>query len=225
MCVNGKCINIVSVLFYVILLSLASQGCSTGVQEQIAKAPEAKGVVATAPSYAIGDYWKYSETLHTVVDAGNDKVKMSISGRMRCAENCKEVQVTMNRNLTWEKIQCYDGRALPACNGWIGLKFLDFPLWVGKRWYFVATYPNVSTGQLNTYRNEMQVSSYEDVTIPAGTFKAFKIRQRVMNMDYRYAEWNLWAYRWYAPEVGNFVQKELYNGSVEDQLQSYKRQK
>jgi hypothetical protein len=64
-----------------------------------------------------------------------------------------------------------------------------FPLYVGKSWHH----------WYGPILYELKVVSVENVTTPAGTFKAFKIESRV-GTGYH----NKW-YHWYSPDVKRFV--------------------
>lgn len=83
-------------------------------------------------------------------------------------------------------------------NPLVGQKWLDFPLSVGKTWETRFT----STG--GSYINYFTVLSYEEVTVPAGTFKAFKIQEHQMAARGSYGV----RYFWYAPEVGYYVKRQ-----------------
>jgi hypothetical protein len=52
----------------------------------------------------------------------------------------------------------------------------DWPLTVGKSFRRDYRMVNHVTKQSNDIRSTMTVESFEDVTVPAGTFKAFKVR-------------------------------------------------
>lgn len=52
----------------------------------------------------------------------------------------------------------------------------SWPLWVGKSWMATHTYYDRVLGRRwNPIRAWWQVAAYEDVTVPAGTFKAFRL--------------------------------------------------
>ena len=87
----------------------------------------------------------------------------------------------------------------------------SWPLWVGKSWSVTATGESAQRiTQLGYYR---RVTAYEDVTVPAGTFKAFRIETLPgMGVDS--------AYRltlWYAPSV-SYVVKSVSSTSSSAQI-------
>ena len=47
---------------------------------------------------------------------------------------------------------------------------------VGKRWSNAFTYRNLGNQKTGFVSEEVKVLSYEDITVPAGTFKAYKVR-------------------------------------------------
>jgi hypothetical protein len=88
-----------------------------------------------------------------------------------------------------------DGRKLiPMTN--YSLSF-DFPLYVGKRWE-KTIYGKDSGAAPRTYLYQYSVQSFENITVPAGTFKAFKVE--LNQLDYA-INGKLTMYIWVSPEV------------------------
>ena len=78
---------------------------------------------------------------------------------------------------------------------------LSFPLVVGKRWsrpYKVTMLGGRKTFAMDT---TWKVEAFEDVTVPAGTFRTFKV-------SYSDSVGNENTY-WFAPELGIYVKQEL----------------
>jgi hypothetical protein len=76
----------------------------------------------------------------------------------------------------------------------------QWPLEVGKSWqrnFRVTIHASKQTVQVN---DTQTVEAYEDVTVPAGTFKAFKLRTIGPNND---------DVTWFSPELGIFVKQSL----------------
>jgi hypothetical protein len=77
---------------------------------------------------------------------------------------------------------------------------LDWPLFVGKSWTATYTYNNrlqgMSVGPIHV---QFKVTAYEDITVPAGTWKAFKLESETSN--------NVVSTLWYVPEINLFVKK------------------
>lgn len=78
--------------------------------------------------------------------------------------------------------------------------FFAWPLQVGKLWAWTYAFQDYQRGRrAPRVRTAWQVESFEDVTVPAGTFKAFKLSGRS-----NAASWTLW----YAPEL-RLIVKEM----------------
>ena len=88
-------------------------------------------------------------------------------------------------------------------------KFLDFPLFVGKKWdfSFYARPAGDPTLVERKFYNDMEVVGYEEVVVPAGKFKAFKIKQTQTMMGGPRI-WEGIRYHWYSPEVGFFIKSK-----------------
>jgi hypothetical protein len=96
------------------------------------------------------------------------------------------------------------GRQEKAVFAWRSV--LDFPMFVGKKWSNI-TYGKPARGQYEvTYTNEFNIEGVEDITIPAGTFKCYKIRLKQTNMSVRHESG--WVLYWYSPEVKIWIKRE-----------------
>jgi hypothetical protein len=76
------------------------------------------------------------------------------------------------------------------------MKMLDWPLQVGKAWSQDITIEN-TIGNRGTVKTKVEVVAYESVTVPAGTFMAYKI---VVSMNGTQT-----LQHWYAPEIRNWI--------------------
>jgi hypothetical protein len=76
----------------------------------------------------------------------------------------------------------------------------SWPLYVNKSWTATFTFNNrvqgMTVGPLNV---QYRVTAFEDVTVPAGTWKAFKIESETSN--------NAFSTIWYAPEIHLMVKR------------------
>ena len=88
----------------------------------------------------------------------------------------------------------------------IGEKWLPFPLTVGKTWKTQVEGPSAERGRITTYNNQFSVLTYEELTVPAGTFKTFKIKHEQENFRSGSRRWGA-RYFWYAPDVGYYVKR------------------
>jgi hypothetical protein len=77
----------------------------------------------------------------------------------------------------------------------------DWPLEVGKTWTKKYTVTNHATKQTIPFETTQKVEAYEDVTVPAGKFKAFKVTtiDTLGNQNVN----------WFSPELGIFVKTSL----------------
>jgi hypothetical protein len=70
----------------------------------------------------------------------------------------------------------------------------SWPLYVAKTWTATYTFNNRLQGMtVGPIHVEYRVTAYEDVTVPAGSWKAFKIESETGN--------NVFSTIWYAPDV------------------------
>lgn len=80
-------------------------------------------------------------------------------------------------------------------------RMLDFPLEVGKKWDF--SYRNLDLRA--TFQRWNRVEGWEEVKVPAGTFKALKIRSDGRRLDTGYQFTEIY---WYGPAVKGLVKAE-----------------
>jgi hypothetical protein len=77
----------------------------------------------------------------------------------------------------------------------------EWPLRVGKSWTRQVNLTLHASKQTVPMESKLTVEAYEDVTMPAGTFKAFRVRStdNLGNEDVN----------WYSPELSIFVKQKL----------------
>ncbi len=94
---------------------------------------------------------------------------------------------------------------------------LAWPLKVGKQWNNVYTREKPQEESSSNFDLQVVVAKLEEVTVPAGMFKAFKIEVYYSHTGNLSSEW------WYSPEVEWFVKWIRYGSSPrEERLKSYK---
>ncbi len=75
----------------------------------------------------------------------------------------------------------------------------SWPLWVGKSWTTTFTYyDRVRERKVENASEEYTVQAYEEITVPAGTWKAFKIHTQVGRTS---------TTVWYAPDIKLIVKR------------------
>ena len=96
---------------------------------------------------------------------------------------------------------------------------LTWPLKVGKKWKNVFTMERPQEESSTDFELEVVVAKLEEVTVPAGKFKAFKIEV------YNSRSGKLGSEYWYSPKVKWFVKRISYVGRGsrprEERLKSY----
>jgi len=92
---------------------------------------------------------------------------------------------------------------------------LSFPLEVGKRWSYSSDWLFKAKGSQGTIRSEVAVVGHESITVPAGTFDAFKVVAKgwlggtsPINSQYN-AE--MTTTYWYAPAARAVVKSVTHN--------------
>ncbi|HTO12420.1 MAG TPA: caspase family protein [Candidatus Binatia bacterium] len=169
----------------------------------LAGAAEAQTPRPERPTWQVGDRWVRSDGAWDLVRIEDDQYVFvgSAGGEIRFTKNLAVVKsVRGQRGFTVE----------PPVD-------LQWPLKVGYvatsdvRWITWGCPANC------TRRITLSVDKYETVTVPAGTFKAFKISwtseppnslRQGSNMNHP-AMWSSSIVMWYAPEIGRYVKSEV----------------
>jgi hypothetical protein len=98
------------------------------------------------------------------------------------------------------------------------VKFLVFPLEIGRKWDSKFKFFNKSNSWVVPWQFDAQVTAYEKVKVPAGEFDAFKIEYKGYWNNYGTgASGPLVLTNWYAPSAKNIVKSEYddrYNRTV-----------
>lgn len=186
----------------------------------------ASGPVADAPVFKVGDTWSYggggmkkvveaNESIVTVLEKAPDKPGASLCGEL---SPVKEMISERDRNYTLLRAKTPDGKIIPECGA--GEKWLDFPLSIGKTWSFSSeretTHGGTVKAHIDQFQDKFTVEAFEEVTVPAGTFKAFKIKDYQENRkcsappNPRWT-WTGTRYFWYAPDAKRPVKATEFN--------------
>jgi DUF3108-like len=172
------------------------------------------------PTYSEGDEWTFTNrTIKVVKIDGNVTVMTGIN--VACAACLYHLD--SNNDLTIIKVTTADGSPPDSASiGWLPAgpewKYWSFPLEVNKTWRFSA--PGFYQRAIANYTVDTTVEKYEDVTVKAGTFKAFKVRRewtrRTTSREDKWAE-----YLWFAPDAKISV-KSTSNVTQHWELLSYR---
>lgn len=179
--------------FLVVLCALlALDGC----------APKAAPVahmeaVPDAPRWKPGDYWVFSAKTRSAFALAQRMEVKSVDGEIVLEGNGDPAQkAVLDSDLsvressgTLLKYRVESGKDA----------YIFFPLAVGQSRTFTQSTGTAKGGQ--KYTNTVMVEDAEEITVPAGTFKAFRIRVEKRNET----GWSGVYRLWYAPEVRYFV--------------------
>ncbi|MCO5724314.1 hypothetical protein [Robiginitalea marina] len=80
----------------------------------------------------------------------------------------------------------------------------DWPLEVGKKWKFENSWTS-QDGTKGTQSQDVEVLSFQEETVEAGTFMAYKIQYKGTISNSRGYSADTDEVWWYAPEVKNFI--------------------
>lgn len=166
------------------------------------------GEKCDAPVWVVGDSWKWQtsekkfrETKVVGVDETSYIVESPYDVDKYCYDK-KNLQYVAYINSEGKKVQ----ETYPSS------QHIAFPLFVGKKWSWWAPGRPEGGGLLSrNYHHEYFVMAYENVTVPAGVFKAYKIQYTQTNQSFHSGK----VYRWYSPEVKNYVKLELDKWSMD----------
>ena len=143
--------------------------------------------------------------------------------------SCSGCLVTFDRDLVFRSITRADGKPLEVSNisrGYIpvgdGWRYWDFPLTVGKKWRLSGKgFVNGFNSDVKNYTVDFKVEAYEDVTVTAGTFKAFRISRSWNRYQIQVESTNWSDTVWFAPDVKATVKLARPTGDGVSELVSY----
>ncbi len=107
-------------------------------------------------------------------------------------------------------------------------KRYDFPLYEGKKWSLNYTSYSYSRGQDNDWFVQFVVGGFEDVEVPAGKFRAIKVKVKMTVLGKNYSPSGIYHY-WWSPAAKAIVKEQKEMGELwtkaefmKDELVSYK---
>jgi hypothetical protein len=151
--------------------------------------------VADKPSYMPGDAWLFQQT-STPADA-NTKWSRTI------VEIASGDQIRVrNGNGT---VETYDAAMNFMPQGLTDYTRIlaRYPMKVGDEWPVTRKFENPSTAETGTAK----VAAFEEITVPAGTYKCYRVDVDASLTNRTYKEQRLWK-RWYCPDV-KWIAKEI----------------
>ena len=186
-------------LFLSLFLSLLILISCHGVK--VKPIPNADKIIIKAPKYKVGDEWQYTKGYFEKIIGFSDNYIITTSN---LSKYYKGYRVYRDKNYTSVKILDAQGRSTDAPTG---LKDLDFPLQIGKKWDQTLHLTVIKDGARSTYYNTFKIIAYEEITVKAGTFKAFRIRWRQNQIG---TSWSGHLDMWWSPKVKNFIKRLVY---------------
>jgi hypothetical protein len=170
----------------VLFAGLALVACAAPTRVTPSTEPKPR---AERPTYTLGEKWIRSDGAYELIRIENDRYIFS-AGPGQEIQLTKDLTVARFQRGTW-------------VTEFIPPPVLSWPLEVGKwgtsgvTWHAPTTSGGTGSGGTGSFT--WSVDAYEDVRVPAGTFRAFRISQMMGNNNLKL---------WYAPEVRQFVKVE-----------------
>ncbi|MGI8427148.1 MAG: methane monooxygenase/ammonia monooxygenase subunit B [Actinomycetota bacterium] len=151
----------------------------------------------------------------SVIDGGVTVASRNVksrSGQSRMLRYTQEWNLVSSRNA--------DGSGLDYSPP---LKYFEFPLYPGKSWRQTSRETNVKTGATRDFTLSATVGEWENISVPAGTFRAIKITTQSEIVDSVSGQRSTGTdVSWYAPDIRRSVRSVITSrnmqGDVEDQL-------
>lgn len=174
---------------------------------------------AERPDWKVGDEWVYkvtevndgnkvSEYQHEIEKIDDGKIMIR-----RSEKNAEGVMVsgslnTYNADMNYVTVEGKGVTSTPSSQS------LQWPLQPGKKYPVEFSYVNTENSRKGSTDMKSEVSELQDITVPAGTFKAYKISSQGFwtRRDSEYSGSGKEAQTiWYAPEVKRWVKWETQN--------------
>jgi len=159
-----------------------------------------------APAWNIGDKWTYKRTdgatfTNEIVEIKEDLYIMKASG-------VRDLYAYDKKTINLKYLIEENGRRIRSTS--TARNLFDFPIFIGKKWKDTTT-GIPARGQTEvTFVNDFKIEGTEEITTPAGTFKAYKIHYKQINMSMKNDGWALF---WYTPNAKTWIKREFEKSS------------
>ncbi|OOG50695.1 hypothetical protein B0E49_18400 [Polaromonas sp. C04] len=161
---------------------------------------------AEVPTIKVGDRWKYEQADRRtgVKDSKFDwRITAVTASQIEGTENEGTLLMTPDLSIMESSTSVVSGE----------VKTLSFPLEVGKKWAYKASFANKVTGSKGRWELKATVVAFEKVKVPAGEFDAFKVEYKgFWNSDTTHSNGRLVLANWYAPATRSLVKTEYDDG-------------
>lgn len=181
-----------------------------------------------APSVEVGDKWVYKGRRSPVVEDLVTRIEGDVITVQRTYDQDPSSMQTLTYTLEWNELSGVVASSNRAFKDSPAGTNFSFPLALGMEWKSEIKRSLPTADTLHT--RESKVVAVEEVTVPAGTFKAHKVevktKWRSVNTDPYGNPRAQGAYDqtyWYVPEINRFV-KHFEDGTSRLELIEYVKQ-
>lgn len=171
--------------------------------------PKGREEAALEPRVQIGDRWVLrSEDMNNPKWSNTTERKVLQTSETQMVVSSRNTQSNYTRTLvftpSWNLMQSRepDGKGYDYSPP---LKYFDFPLFSGKKWTAEVEEMPIGGRPIRMHQMSAVVEGWEDVTVPAGTFRALKIVLRVKALEESVVTRNSEDVSWYVPKVKRSV--------------------
>lgn len=175
--------------------------------------------VMEKPTFKMGDWWEFKNKHSTVKCKHWEIVELSGNSLVEACDDYK-MYFKVGDNYQALKVTKNDKAILSYSPSFPGL---DFPLKVGKKWSGKYSGYRADTGGKWDSTVDFQVVAFEDVTVAAGTFKAYRIEyvDKWVSGSFRGSNKSV---GWIAPEVGYYVKLKHEDSIWNHEITGFSRQ-
>jgi hypothetical protein len=171
---------------------------------------------AERPSWNVGDTWEYKLTQRNdgnKISEYEHQIEKIDDGKLMIRRSTKNAEGIKIRGglLTYTADMNYQTVSGKGTTSSPDSQLLNWPIESGKKYSAESTWINTNNAQNGSDDLKVQVSELEDVTVPAGTFKAYKVSAKGFwnRRDSQFSGSGQAAQTiWYAPEIKRWVKWE-----------------
>lgn len=163
-----------------------------------AQSPPPGARVVERPTVKVGDTWQFRQARGTEYTV--KVVHVSDPGDISENSLMPGVRLHSDQHGTVTKLEGHpEALARVDRRLFVGWKFLDFPMWPGKKFSYRVE------GSVAWFSIDVKVLKWEKVAVPAGTFEALRIEACYLNESSRWYGCGMTF--WYVPEAKRFVKR------------------
>lgn len=157
---------------------------------------------AAQPAFKVGDQWEWS-TIDSMTKLETSKTKLTIVDIGDTVRLANDEDTKPSTTWTLDGLFLQDARTGRKVN--YKTPYRPWPLEVGKKWEAQTDWVS-ATGQSGRTKQDALVAAYEEVTVPAGKFMAYKIEMKGFYNNVSSGHNGRQSQTvWYAPEAGTAV--------------------